>query len=127
MIYCDGDSEGYPRFDLPAGSLNTKELCFYPFSIYTKRLGNLVGACKGLKEFAYTASSTTRPSSHCFKVSELLTILESQRESLEIMRIYLNALFPAFGSWEDRPKFGPFVEFIPLQTFGGRARPFPDV
>ncbi|KAF7592392.1 hypothetical protein BBP40_000310 [Aspergillus hancockii] len=116
VSYFDGDSAGCPLFDLPVGSSNVKEISFLQSCVDANRLKNLVSACNGLKRFVYEAySSNDHPNSCQFTALELVPILESQKNSLEMIRVYLGTSYPIFSASEGCSKFGSFTSFIYLK------------
>ncbi|KAL3470063.1 hypothetical protein BJX99DRAFT_57420 [Aspergillus californicus] len=121
MININGDTERCPLFSgITEGSLNISKLTFVNANLDAERLSMIVGGCKALEQFNYQAKDFDNDGTWdpCqFRTSELMSVLESQAESLhtlqyhhDITRMYTVA---RSGPW----KIGSLAPLINLRHF----------
>ncbi|PYH93579.1 hypothetical protein BO71DRAFT_430825 [Aspergillus ellipticus CBS 707.79] len=117
MAYCSGDFSNCPSFDIASKTLGVTWLSLYQANLDRERLTKLVSACKCLKEFVCRTEEDNDYSEDCcqFEASDLLKILDSQKDSLEAIHIQLGLSDPSFLPWDECPQYGSFKKFTRLR------------
>ncbi|KAL4772586.1 hypothetical protein BDW60DRAFT_40231 [Aspergillus nidulans var. acristatus] len=112
IIYLNGEAEGCPPFEFEPASLNISCLTLKEACLDAKALKRIMTACKNLKVFNYFGHNfdgKNMAETVQFDPSELVSILETQKDNLLTVRCNLDweGLHPT--RWNRCSKYGSFA------------------